>query len=105
LREHIVVFLSRERGFSECKQMEDDPYTKEIANGSILCLKIFKVYNFRSHISRSSTSHEHVILSRNLCKSKISNNTVKVALLPEKYILRFEISMHDVISVHDFESL
>jgi hypothetical protein len=84
--------------------MEDDSDTKEIANGSILCLEVFEVYNFRSNVSRSSTPNKHIVFSSILGKSKISNDTVEVAFLSEKYVLGFEIPMHDVIGVHDFES-
>lgn len=83
--------------------MEDDSDTKEIANRSILCLEVFKVYNFRSDVSRSSTPHEHVVLSCILGKSKVSNHAVEIPLLPQEYVLGFQVPMHDVISVHDFE--
>ena len=85
--------------------MEDDSNTEQVTDSSVFTFGVFEINNLRSHISWSSTSNKHEFFLHFLSKTKISNNTVKISLLSQKNVLRFQISMHYVKGMHHFQPL
>ena len=104
LREDFIVLSPRERGFPESYHMEDNSNTENITDGTVLGFQIFEVDYFWSYVAWSSASHEHVLLVAILSQSEISNNTVVVSIFPEEDVLGFQISVHDVLHMHDLQS-
>lgn len=85
--------------------MEDDSHAEQIANGLVFCFEIFEIDHFRSHIARSSTANEHIVLIGLLGEAEVGDDTVEVSLLPQQDVFWLEIAVHDVVGVHDFEPL
>lgn len=82
--------------------MEDYPYAEQVTDRIILSLGVLQVYDFRSHIPRSSASHKHEIFLSVLGQPKVSNHALEISLASHKDILRLQISMHDVTLMHGF---
>ena len=85
--------------------MEDDSNTEQITDSSVFAFGVLEIDNFRSHVSWSSASNKHELFLHFLSKAKISNYTVKISLLPQKDVLRFQITMHYVKRMHHFQPL
>jgi len=85
--------------------MEDDSYAEQIADRLIFCFEILEIDHFRGDIARRSAANEHVVLIGLLGEAEVSDDAVEVSLLPQQDVFRFEIAVHDVVCVHDFEPL
>lgn len=106
MREHLIVLLAWEGGFADGQQVEDDSNAEEIADWVVLGLQIFEIDHFWSHIAWGSTSDEEIrVVCAVFSQPEVSNNAVIIVVLPEQYILRLEIPMHDLIVMHDLQSL
>lgn len=85
--------------------MEDESQTEHIADGLILGAHVFDIDHLGRHVAWSSTAHEEILLLiGELSQSKISNHAIPAAFLPEDQVLRFEISVHDLLRMHFLES-
>lgn len=81
--------------------MEDKPQAEHIANGFILGLHILDIDDLRSHVARSSASHEEILRNiRELRQSEVSNHALETSLISEQDVFWFEIAMHDLLGVH-----
>ena len=85
--------------------MEYNSKTKQVTNWLVLCFQIFEIDYFRSHIARRPTAHKQVVaLVAIFSQPKIGNDAVEVTVSPEEDVFRFEVSMHDAVGVHNFQS-
>jgi len=81
--------------------VEYQAQAEHIANWLILGLHVFDVDNLRGNVARSSTSYEQILLSiTKLSQPKVSNDQVTASRLSEDEIFWFEITMHDLFTVH-----
>lgn len=103
--EHLVVFLAWEGGFADGQQVEDDSNAEEIADWVVLCLQILEIDHLRGHIAWSSAPDEEIrVVGAVFSQPEVSNNTIIIVVLPQQYILRLEIPMHDLIVMHNLQS-
>jgi hypothetical protein len=106
LGKDFIILFTRERWPAEGKQMKDYSYAEQIADWLIFGFKVFQVHNFRRYIARSSTTHEEVgVILTVLSQPEVSDNAIVVVFLAKKNVLRFEVSMHDAMAVHDLQTL
>lgn len=81
--------------------MTDHSQTEDIADWVAFGLQVLDIDNLRSNIPRRSTPHKQILrLIGPGRQPKVRNHTIKVILLPQEYILWFEIPMHYSFSVH-----
>jgi len=105
LGEHFIVLPAWEGGLSEGEKVEDDAHAEQIADGLIFGLEVFEIDHLGSDIARCSTSNEHIVFAGLLGEAEVGDHTVEVSLLPEEDVFGLEVAVHDVVSVHDFQSL
>lgn len=102
--EDFIVLFAWERGSSERKEVEDDANAEEIADGAVLGFKVLEVDNLGSDVSWCTAADKHVVLVGELSESEVGDDAVEVSVLPEEDVFRLEVSVHDVLRVHHFES-
>lgn len=86
--------------------MKDYSYTEKVAYWIILGLQVLQIYYFRGNIPWGATSHKKVLFLIGTSRQpKVSNDTVVIILFPQNNVLRLEIPMHYVLSMHVFKSL
>jgi hypothetical protein len=106
LGKNLVILFARERRPAESKQVENDSHAKQVTDGLILSLEVFQIHHFRSHVTRSSTTHEKVrVILAVLSQTEICNNAIIVIFLSKENILRLEVSVHNSMTMHDLQAL
>ena len=101
LREDLIVGFAWKSAHPQEKDMEDESQAENIADGVVFGLHIFDVDDLGSHVPRGSAAHKQIFLGvRKLSQSEIGNHALPTPLPPEKYILRFQITMHNPPAMH-----
>lgn len=81
LSKDVIVCPSWEGTDSKQEDVEDETQAEHVTDGVIFGLHVLDIDDFRSHISRSTTSDEEILFSvGELCKSEISNDTFAPAV-------------------------
>ena len=85
--------------------MENKTQTEDIADWIILGFHILDIYNLGSNVSWGSASYKQILVDVwKLSQAEVSNTAVIVSFFFEEQIFWFEISVHNVLRMHFFET-